>query len=274
MIKEFQGEYRWLSNFVKCEINFDNFKFQSVEHAYQSTKSDDIEWKSFCSNSKTTSGEVKKASHKITIVKNWKEIRYEIMKQLLNQKFSQEPFKTLLKNTGTEYIQEGNYWNDVYWGFCLKKNIGENNLGKLIMSIRDEFDSIKLIVAGSREFDDYMLMKELLSNFKDNLGTNFEIVSGTANGADKLGEKFATDFDINLKQFPVNWNLGKQAGYIRNEEMAKYATSCLIFWDGMSKGTKHMINLAIKYELNLTIVCYNIDMIYPKKFDKYYLIDY
>ena len=141
------------------------------------------------------------------------------------------------------------------------------------MKIRDKFLSkyIKLIVAGSREFNDYKLLKELLSNFIENYGTNFEIVSGTANGADKLGEKFAKEFGICLQQFPADWSIGKQAGYIRNEQMAKYANSCLIFWDGVSRGTKHMINLAIKYELNLSIVCYEFGTNYPKEYKKYYL---
>lgn len=82
-----------------------------------------------------------------------------------------------------------------------------------------------------------------------------EIVSGTARGADQLGEKFAKEKGCNLKQFPADWDAyGKSAGYRRNADMAKYADACVVFWDGVSKGTKHMIDLAEKAELDLKIV--------------------
>lgn len=59
------------------------------------------------------------------------------MKELLIKKFNQEPFRQKLIDTGDVYIQEGNNWNDIYWGVCIKTNKGENILGKLIMEIRD-----------------------------------------------------------------------------------------------------------------------------------------
>ncbi len=63
--------------------------------------------------------------------------------------------------------------------------------------------------------------------------------------------------NIKIIEFPADWEkFGKKAGYIRNEEMAKYSDSCIVFWDGKSKGTKHMIELAKKYNLNLKIVKY------------------
>ena len=58
------------------------------------------------------------------------------MTNCLEQKFNIEPYKTKLIETGNKYIQEGNRWNDKFWGVCLKTNQGENNLGKLIMNIR------------------------------------------------------------------------------------------------------------------------------------------
>lgn len=54
------------------------------------------------------------------------------------QKFNKEPFKSKLIATGDLYIQEGNLWNDKFWGVCLKTNTGQNILGKLIMEIRNE----------------------------------------------------------------------------------------------------------------------------------------
>ena len=114
---------------------------------------------------------------------------------------------------------------------------------------------MKIIIAGSRNFNDYNLLKtscdSLLTQF-----TNIEIVSGTARGADKLGERYAREKGSNIKEFPANWNLGKSAGYIRNDEMAKYSDMLIAFWDGTSKGTKHMIDLANKRSLKVEIVNY------------------
>lgn len=60
------------------------------------------------------------------------------MRELLVLKFSQNPFKQLLLNTGNLYIQEGNKWGDTFWGVDLRTNVGENNLGKLIMSVQED----------------------------------------------------------------------------------------------------------------------------------------
>lgn len=115
---------------------------------------------------------------------------------------------------------------------------------------------IRLIIAGSRAFEDYQLLRcEVLMYIIEEIQhKNIEIVSGTASGADKLGEKFAIQYNFPIKRFPADWDkYGKSAGYKRNEEMAKYATHCIVFWDGKSRGTKHMIDLAKKYGLNLKI---------------------
>lgn len=69
---------------------------------------------------------------------NWDSIKVSVMRDCLNQKFRQEPYKTLLIETGDVFIQEGNFWGDTFWGVDLKSKTGENHLGKLIMAIRDE----------------------------------------------------------------------------------------------------------------------------------------
>lgn len=138
MITEFQNEYRWLSNFAPVKIKIDGIEFPSIEHAYMSAKSDDIEWKKFCSNSNNTAGDVKRKSRNITLKDDWNNIKLDVMKECVNQKFSQEPYRTKLLETKTQHIQEGNRWNDKFWGVCLKTSKGENHLGKLIMKVRSE----------------------------------------------------------------------------------------------------------------------------------------
>lgn len=112
----------------------------------------------------------------------------------------------------------------------------------------------KVIVAGSRGFNDYDLLKSKLDFYLSKC-SNVEIVSGTCYGADKLGEQYAIKHNLPIKQFPADWNrYGKSAGYIRNSQMADYANACVVFWDGKSRGTQHMINLARAKGLALRIV--------------------
>lgn len=139
MIKEFQGEYRWLSNFTKVNITIDGVTFPSIEHAYVSMKiEDNPDWIKFCSNPNVTSGQIKRACRDKQIREDWEEIKLEVMELLCRIKFNKEPFKTYLLSTGDKEIQEGNKWNDTFWGICLKTGIGENHLGKIIMKIRKE----------------------------------------------------------------------------------------------------------------------------------------
>ena len=115
---------------------------------------------------------------------------------------------------------------------------------------------MKVITAGSRDFRDYELFKKEVSNIIGD-STDVIIVSGLARGADAMGIKYANDNNLGLKKFPADWDrYGKSAGYKRNEEMAAFADTCICFWDGKSKGTNHMINLAKKYELKLKVIRY------------------
>lgn len=113
---------------------------------------------------------------------------------------------------------------------------------------------MKVIIAGCRDFNDYELLKAevnilLLKNRVE------EIVSGCATGADTLGERYANENNIRVKRFPANWGEhGKKAGYLRNKQMAEYATHCICFWDGKSKGTEMMINLAEEYNLKTVVI--------------------
>lgn len=119
-------------------------------------------------------------------------------------------------------------------------------------------ETTKIIVAGSRDFNDVELMRSELNSFVKELGTkSIEVVSGGARGADHLGEHYAKHYNQACSVFPADWKqYGKRAGYIRNAEMAKYAEACIVFWDGKSKGTKHMIDLAKRYGIILKVVNY------------------
>lgn len=118
---------------------------------------------------------------------------------------------------------------------------------------------MKLIIAGSRSFDDYWFLEQAVESFIMSYGyplEDVEIVSGGATGADKLGEKYATKNNLKLtKMLPdyVQYN-PKSAPIMRNKRMAKYATHCIVFWDGVSSGTRNMINEAKKQGLELRVI--------------------
>ena len=102
---------------------------------------------------------------------------------------------------------------------------------------------MRLIIAGSRSCTHPSILKAALERY--DLYPVAEVVSGTARGADKLGEKWATHNRIPVKKFPADWEkYGRSAGYKRNIEMAEYADALLALWDGRSRGTKHMIDIA------------------------------
>ena len=105
-------------------------------------------------------------------------------------------------------------------------------------------DEFKLIIAGGRDFNNYDEVKfqlhRLASNELDPYAVS--VVSGTARGADAMGAAVARDLGVQLYEFPADWNqYGKRAGFLRNEEMGRFADGLLAFWDGQSSGTKHMI---------------------------------
>ena len=126
----------------------------------------------------------------------------------------------------------------------------------------------RCIVAGTRTFTDYnSLVTNLIYIFmsKRLSPEDVEIVSGGAEGADKLGERFASGLDsegLKLTVMEADWDRrGDSAGFIRNKEMAIYANSlpngmCVVFWDGKSNGTKNMIKIAEEESLELHVIRY------------------
>ena len=110
-------------------------------------------------------------------------------------------------------------------------------------------NSYRVIVAGSRGFLDYDLMcRELDKLFWDSpefAERDVKIVSGMADGADSLAIRYADERKLTKILFPANWKLYHRiAGFLRNEDMLSVATHLVVFWDGQSNGTRHMIEIA------------------------------
>ena len=107
--------------------------------------------------------------------------------------------------------------------------------------------SFRVIVAGSRTFQDYSFLKEKVDFLLQNVSKTHEIhiVCGKARGADTLGEQYAIERGYQVDPYPADWNQhGKLAGYRRNVLMAENADAAIVFWDGKSRGSKHMIDIS------------------------------
>lgn len=115
----------------------------------------------------------------------------------------------------------------------------------------------RVIIAGGREFNNYQYLKDSMDYFLQNIDDDISVICGMARGADTLGEKYAKENGYEVCYFPADWDkYGKAAGYIRNEEMADNADALVAFWDGSSRGTKHMIDIANKHKLMVRIKKY------------------
>lgn len=121
-------------------------------------------------------------------------------------------------------------------------------------SLTEEY---KLVIAGSRDFQDYSLLCETVDRHLKNKAGNktITIISGTANGADQLGERCAKEKGYKLEYYPADWeHYGNAAGPLRNTQMAKAADDVIVFWDGKSAGTKNMMEAAERENVPCTVI--------------------
>jgi predicted Rossmann fold nucleotide-binding protein DprA/Smf involved in DNA uptake len=112
---------------------------------------------------------------------------------------------------------------------------------------------MRIIVAGSRD----VTAKEVKYALQicPWIGFVSTVISGTACGADTFGERWAQERYINIVRYPAEWKKhGRSAGPIRNKVMAQNAEGLIAVWNGKSRGTLSMINLAMDYGLRIMII--------------------
>ena len=128
----FRDEYYFLSNMYPIYIPYKNGLYKCVESAFQMMKcSDDNEKKGF----ELLNGfEAKKRGRRVKLRDDWNEIKLDVMRDILEVKFSSPDLKNKLMRVNEEIVEDNN-WGDRYWGRC--NGIGKNMLGKLLMEIRD-----------------------------------------------------------------------------------------------------------------------------------------
>lgn len=135
MIKEFRGKYYFLSNFYDYPVTYQGITYLNSESAFQAQKilNENIK-KSFCN---LAPNQAKRKGRRVQLRSDWENAKDNIMYEIVLAKFSQDAkLKRMLLNTNDEYLEEGNWWNDTYWGVC--RGRGENKLGKILMRVREE----------------------------------------------------------------------------------------------------------------------------------------
>lgn len=114
-----------------------------------------------------------------------------------------------------------------------------------------EPDGKRVIVAGSRDGVRYADVCAAIEQSGFNVAA---VVSGGCRGTDRLGEDWANNHDIPVFVYPADWSThGHAAGPIRNATMANNADALVAIWDGQSRGTKNMIDVAKRKGLSVFV---------------------
>ena len=138
MIKEFKGEYRFLSNFYPCSVQFEDAMYPSSEHAYMAAKTTDTESRKQIA-ALSSPAMAKRAGRALKLRDGWEAMKEEVMFAILMDKFTRNSvLGVCLVATCDAELVEGNWWGDKIWGVCLKTGVGKNLLGKTLMRVRDE----------------------------------------------------------------------------------------------------------------------------------------
>ncbi len=139
-IDSFHDFYRFLSNFWLVRVVLDGVWYPSVENAFQAAKTVNATERIKFVN--CTAAESKKLGRSVTLRLDWEDVKVEVMRKLLMQKFSCGELRQLLLDTDDAILIEGNTWNDRFWGMCpdeTGKFVGLNHLGKLLMEVREHY---------------------------------------------------------------------------------------------------------------------------------------
>lgn len=143
-IERFDGEYRFLSNFYMCPVTYEGIMYTCSEGAYVAQKTLDLNIRREISIM-PHAGMIKITGRGIALRPDWDLIKLDIMAQVIEAKFDQNPdIRDKLLATGNAYLEEGNWWKDTYWGVCpVGSGNGQNMLGKLLMRLRDRYKGLQ-----------------------------------------------------------------------------------------------------------------------------------
>lgn len=119
----------------------------------------------------------------------------------------------------------------------------------------DDPRSLRVLVCGSRSWTDfdtiYYRLSSLVRDYPDVV-----IVEGGAKGADTIARQVAEDFQVDTEEYLPDWEkYKKQAGFKRNIQMLETKPDLVLaFWDGKSKGTRHIITEAKERGIEVEVI--------------------
>ena len=146
VISDFNGEYRFLSNFYQCDFEFEGLTYHNAEAAFQAQKCATAEEKIKYTEVKNPVVAKRMGKKEPGFPSNWDEICRNKMKSILTAKFANPELRAKLKATGDAVLIEGNTWHDNRWGSCVcakcAQKEGQNWLGKILMEIRDSSSKV------------------------------------------------------------------------------------------------------------------------------------
>lgn len=138
-ITEFKGQYSFLSNFYSCKFVWDGIVWPHSEAAYQAAKTLDRETREAFADLQNPVA-AKRAGKRIALRSDWDEVKFEIMYDIVYEKFRQNPhLLTKLWQTKDAVLEEGNHWGDRIWGISpAGSGKGQNWLGRILMAVRED----------------------------------------------------------------------------------------------------------------------------------------
>lgn len=111
----------------------------------------------------------------------------------------------------------------------------------------------RVIVAGTRSFSNYPFIASKLDRLLVRRADAM-ILTGDAPGVDACAARYARERRLSFEIYEADWDMGEQAGPIRNATMASEADALVAFWDGKSRGTADMISKAKGYGLEVRVI--------------------
>ncbi len=138
IIRSFDREYDFLSNFYPAPVVVDGLRYLSSEGAYQAAKCAKLSDRSLYTDQQPNAA--KHMARNVPLRPDWNQVKIEEMKRIVRAKFVQNPhLARYLLETGDAVLYEGNTWHDWFWGVDVKTLEGENHLGQILMELRASF---------------------------------------------------------------------------------------------------------------------------------------
>jgi len=132
----FRGAFDFLSNFYPARVEVGGIRYQNAEAAFQAQKRTDAADRGAFAGLDAV--KAKRKGRQVKLRSDWDAVRLSVMENVVRAKFLQNPdLAARLVATGTMPLEEGNDFGDTFWGVDAKTGRGENNLGKILMKIRE-----------------------------------------------------------------------------------------------------------------------------------------